>query len=51
MQRENDATSARADKSEIPKVWLVADEVIVAKLPERNLSKDKLSEGLHLICF
>ena len=46
MKRENDSTPER-ESQKVPKLMFVTDEVIVAKLPERNLSKDKLSEGLQ----
>ena len=40
-------TRPEGASQKVPKLVIVADEVIVAKLPERNLSKDKLSEGLQ----
>lgn len=46
MQRENGVTPARVNQK-VPKLMFVADEVIVAKIPERDLVKIKLSEGLQ----
>jgi len=46
MKRENDSTPER-ESQKVPKLMFVADEVIVAKIPERGLVKIKPSEGLQ----
>ena len=50
MKRENDAMPYGVSQK-VPKLMSAADEVIVAKIPERGLVKIKPSEGLHLIMF
>lgn len=40
-------TRPEGESQKVPKLMFVADEVVVAKLPERDLVKIKSSEGLQ----
>ena len=47
MLRENDVMPERVVSQKVSKLMLVADEVVVAKMPKRVPQKCGMSEGLH----